>query len=317
MTSVRPSLRGVDLVLPVFVKEGLERPEPVASMPGVSQHTLDSLLRTATDAAEAGVAGLLLFGVPTAKDPVGSQADAVEGITQRAFAKLRAEVGDAILLIGDVCLCEYTDHGHCGPLTSAGAVDADAAVARYAATAVAQADAGAAVVAPSGMQAGQVGAMRGALDAAGHRDVAILGYSAKYASTFYGPFRDAAESAPAFGDRRGYQLDPDDRGAVRALAETDADLAEGADAVMVKPAGPYLDVLRRVADHVAALPEERQVPVFGYQVSGEDAMVAAAAANGWLDRRRTVDESVLAIRRAGADGVITYWATELAGSAPA
>jgi porphobilinogen synthase len=299
-----------DLVLPVFVKEGLADPVAVASMPGVMQHSRDSLRAVAGEAAGLGIGGLMLFGIPAAKDEIGSAADAADGITQRALADLRAEVGDALVLMGDVCLCEYTSHGHCGPLvddpvTGELTVDNDAAVARYAAVAVAQAAAGADVVAPSGMADGQVAAIRAALDAAGFADTAILAYAAKYASAFYGPFRDAAESAPAHGDRRSYQMDP--ANAVEALREVGLDIAEGADMVMVKPAGPYLDVVASVAATV-------DVPVAAYQVSGEYAAIEAAAANGWLDRDRAHLEAALGIKRAGASVLLTYAALDLAAA---
>jgi porphobilinogen synthase len=300
-------LHAADLVLPLFVKEGIDEPVPVSAMPGVVQHSADSLRRAVVEAAEAGVGGVMLFGIPQHKDAVGSGADADDGVVQSSLREVRKEVGDALVVMADVCLCEYTDHGHCGPLveTRSGevTVDNDAAVARYASTAVAQAVAGADVVAPSGMMDGQVAAIRGALDGAGHDDVALLAYAAKYASAFYGPFREAAESTPSFGDRRSYQLDP--ANADEALREVFADLEQGADWVMVKPAGPYLDVVRRVADAV-------DVPVAAYQVSGEMAMVEAAAANGWIDRDRAIHESMLGIRRAGAQQVLTYWAVEVA-----
>jgi porphobilinogen synthase len=291
-----------DLVLPMFVKEGVDEPVPVASMPGVVQHTRDSLRKAAAEAVEAGVGGLMLFGIPAAKDPDGSQADADDGVVQVALRDLASDVGDAVVLMADLCLCEYTDHGHCGPLTSSGDVDNDRTLERYASVAVAQARAGAAVVAPSGMQDGQVGAIRSALDAAGLASTAVLAYAVKYASAFYGPFREAAESAPSFGDRRSYQMDPAGGGELREVA---LDLAEGADIVMVKPALPYLDVVRRVREAV-------DVPVAAYQVSGEMAMVEAAAASGWLDRERAMLETLTGIRRAGADIVLTYWATEVA-----
>jgi len=292
-----------DLVLPVFVKEGVDAPQPVVSMPGVVQHTRESLVKAAHEAVEAGVGGLLLFGVPAHKDAVGSGADDPHGVVQEALRDLAGEVGDATVLMADLCLDEYTDHGHCGVLTGAGEVDNDATLDRYASVAVAQAEAGAHVVAPSGMMDGQVGAIRAALDSSGHPDVAVLAYSVKYASAFYGPFRDAAECAPQFGDRASYQQDPPNTD--EALREVALDLAEGADAVMVKPALAYLDVVRRVADVV-------DVPVAAYQVSGEYAMVEAAAAAGWLDRERVVLETLTAIRRAGADMVLTYWAAEVA-----
>jgi len=297
-------LHPADLVLPVFVKEGLAEPAPIGSMPGVVQHTRDSLRKTAIEAVEAGVGGIILFGVPAVKDGRGSAADDPDGIVQLAIADLVAEVGGSIAIMADLCLDEYTDHGHCGLLTETGDVDNDATLQRYASIAVAQANAGVEVVAPSGMMDGQVGAIRAALDGAGYRDLPILAYSAKYASAFYGPFREAAECAPQFGDRAGYQQDPA-RSAAEALREVALDLAEGADAVMVKPALAYLDVLRAVADTV-------DVPVAAYQVSGEYAMVEAAAANGWVDRDRIIAETLTAIHRAGADIILTYWATEVA-----
>jgi porphobilinogen synthase len=297
------SLQPADLVLPLFVKEGIGEPVPVEAMPGVVQHTHESLRKAAHEAIEAGVGGLILFGIPAAKDAVGSQADAAEGVVQVALRDLAADLGDATVVAADLCLCEYTDHGHCGPLTGTGAVDNDATLARYASVAVAQAEAGAHVIAPSGMQDGQVAAIRGALDGAGFAEVPVLAYAAKYASAYYGPFREAAESTPATGDRRAYQMDP--ANAREALREVRLDLAEGADAVMVKPAGPYLDVLRQVRDAV-------EVPVFAYQVSGEYSMVEAAAAQGWIDRERVILESLTGIKRAGADGILTYWATEVA-----
>ena len=297
-TSVQPA----DLVLPLFVKEGIGEPQPVPSMPGVVQHTRDSLRKAAVEATAAGVGGLVLFGVPAVKDGVGSAADDPAGILNLALGDLAAELGDATVLMADLCLDEYTDHGHCGVLTAAGEVDNDATLERYAAIAVAQAAAGAHVVAPSGMMDGQVASIRGALDQAGYPDVAVLSYSAKYASAFYGPFRDAAECAPRFGDRSAYQQDPAAGDAVREIL---LDVDEGADIVMVKPALPYLDVIAQAA---AAAP----VPVAGYQVSGEYAMVEAAAANGWLDRDRVIMETLTAIRRAGASIILTYWAAEVA-----
>jgi porphobilinogen synthase len=302
VTDVRVHPR--DLVLPLFVKEGIDGPAPVPSMPGVAQHTLDSLSKAAHDAVEAGVGGLILFGIPAVKDAAGSAADDPEGIVQVALRRLAGEVGDATVLMADLCLDEYTDHGHCGLLLPDGSVDNDATLERYASIAVAQARAGAQVVAPSGMMDGQVGAIRAALDGAGYPDLPILAYSAKYASGFYGPFRDAAECAPQFGDRAGYQQDPA-RSVADALRETTLDLAEGADAVMVKPALAYLDV-------IAAVRAAVDVPVAAYQVSGEYAMVEAAAANGWIDRDRIILEMLTAIRRAGADIILTYWATEVA-----
>ncbi|MBL7496027.1 porphobilinogen synthase [Frankia sp. CNm7] len=302
VADVRP--HPADLVLPMFVKEGVPEPVPVASMPGVAQHTRDSLRKAAAAAAEAGVGGIILFGVPAVKDARGSSADDPDGIVQLAIADLVAEVGGDVVVMADLCLDEYTDHGHCGLLTESGDVDNDATLERYASIALAQARAGVQVVAPSGMMDGQVGAIRAALDGAGFTDLPVLAYSAKYASAFYGPFRDAAECAPQFGDRAGYQQDPA-RSAAEALREVALDLAEGADAVMVKPALAYLDVLRAVADAV-------DVPVAAYQVSGEYAMVEAAAAAGWVDRERVIDETLTAIRRAGADIILTYWATEVA-----
>jgi porphobilinogen synthase len=296
-------LRAGELVLPVFVKEGISEPNPVSSMPGVVQHTRDSLRKAAAEAADAGVGGLMVFGIPAAKDGRGSAADDPAGISQLALADLRAEIGDACVIMADLCLCEYTDHGHCGLLTGSGDVANDATVERYAAIAVAQAEAGAHLIAPSGMMDGQVAAIRAALDDAGHGEVGICAYSAKYASAFYGPFREAAEGAPAFGDRASHQQDP--ANAVEALREVALDVAEGADMVMVKPALAYLDVIRRVADTF-------RLPVAAYQVSGEFAMVEAAAANGWLDRDRVIMETLTAIRRAGAGVILTYWAAEVA-----
>jgi porphobilinogen synthase len=297
-TSVQPS----DLVLPLFVKEGIREPQPVASMPGVVQHTRDSLRKAAAEAVDAGVGGLMLFGVPAVKDARGSAADDPAGILALALADLSAEVGDATVIMADLCLDEYTDHGHCGLLTESGEVDNDATLERYGAIAVAQASAGAHMVAPSGMMDGQVAAIRSALDGSGHVGVAICAYSAKYASAFYGPFRDAAECAPRFGDRAAYQQDPQGGDAMREVL---LDVAEGADVVMIKPALPYLDIVCQVA---AAVP----VPVAAYQVSGEYAMAEAAAANGWLDRDRVIMETLTAIRRAGASIILTYWASEAA-----
>ncbi len=297
------AVRPADLVLPMFVKEGIAEPAPIPSMPGVVQHTRDSLRKAAVDAVEARVGGLILFGIPAVKDGRGSAADDPAGVVQLALRDVVTEVGEDAVIMADLCLDEYTDHGHCGVLTAVGEVDNDATLERYAAIAVAQAAAGAHVVAPSGMMDGQVAAIRGALDQAGYTDVAVLAYSAKYASAFYGPFRDAAECAPRFGDRAAYQQDPPNSD--EALREVLADIEEGADAVMVKPALAYLDVVRRVADTVA-------VPLAAYQVSGEYAMVEAAAANGWLDRDRIIMETLTAIRRAGADMILTYWADEAA-----
>jgi porphobilinogen synthase len=298
-TSIRPA----DLVLPLFVKEGIDEPQPVPSMPGVMQHTRDSLRKAAVEAVGAGVGGLILFGIPAVKDARGSAADDPAGIVQLALGDLVSEVGDDTVLMADLCMDEYTDHGHCGMLTLAGQVDNDATLERYGSIAVAQAAAGVDAVAPSGMMDGQVGAIRSALDTAGYSEVAICAYSAKYASAFYGPFRDAAECAPQFGDRASYQQDP--AGGDEALREVLLDVDEGADIVMVKPALAYLDVISQVAAAV-------HVPVAAYQVSGEYAMVEAAAANGWLDRDRIIMETLTAIRRAGASIILTYWAAEAA-----
>ncbi len=294
-----------DLVLPVFVKEGIAEPAPIASMPGVVQHTRDSVKKAAHEAAQAGVGGVILFGIPAVKDARGSGADDPSGVVQLALADVVAEVGDALVVMSDLCLDEYTDHGHCGLLTPAGEVDNDATLERYASAAVAQARAGSHVVAPSGMMDGQVAAIRAGLDAEGFSDVPVWSYSTKYASAYYGPFRDAAECAPSFGDRASYQQDGA-RGAGEGVREALQDVSEGADAVMVKPAGAYLDVVRAVAEAV-------DVPVAAYQVSGEYAMVEAAAAHGWIDRRRIITEQLVGIRRAGAGTVLTYWATEAAG----
>ncbi|NDU72522.1 porphobilinogen synthase [Actinomadura sp. DSM 109109] len=296
-------LAPADLVLPVFVKEGISEPQPIASMPGVLQHTPDSLRKAAHEAAEAGVGGLILFGIPAVKDGTGSSADDPDGVVQRALRDLRSDLGDATVVMTDLCLDEYTDHGHCGVLTGSGEIDNDATLERYASVALAQAEAGTQVIGPSGMMDGQVGAIRSALDGAGYSDIAIMGYSVKYASAYFGPFRDAAECAPQFGDRSSHQQDP--ANAEESLREVLLDLDEGADMVMVKPAGAYLDIVRRVRDTV-------DVPVAAYQVSGEYAMVEAAAEKGWLDREKTIMESLVSIRRAGADIVLTYWATEVA-----
>ncbi len=298
-THVAPS----QLVLPLFVREGATEPVPIGAMPGVVQHSRDSLRRAAAQAAEAGVGGLMLFGVPETRDATGTAACAADGILNVGIRDVVAEVGDAVVVQADLCLDEFTDHGHCGVLDARGRVDNDATLEVYGRMAVAQADAGAHLLGLSGMMDGQVAAVRAALDAAGHTDTAILAYAAKYASAFYGPFREAVQSTLT-GDRRTYQLDPGNRR--EGVREALLDVAEGADAVMVKPAMAYLDVL---ADVAAASP----VPVWAYQVSGEYAMVEAAAAHGWIDRRRAVEETVLGIRRAGADAVLTYWATELAG----
>jgi porphobilinogen synthase len=291
-----------DLVLPLFVREGAAEPVPVSSMPGVVQHTRESLRKAAADAVDAGVGGLMLFAVPERKDAVGTAATDPDGVLQVAIRDVVAEVGDATVVMADLCLDEFTSHGHCGVLDADGGVDNDATLARYAEMALAQAVAGVHLVGPSGMMDGQVGVIRAALDAGGFADVGILAYSAKYASAFYGPFREAVSSS-LVGDRRTYQQDP--ANADEALREVALDVAEGADVVMVKPAMSYLDVLRRVADAV-------RVPVAAYQVSGEYAMVEAAAARGWIDRERAVLETLTSIRRAGAQLVLTYWAAEAA-----
>jgi porphobilinogen synthase len=286
----------------MFVREGVSEALPIQSMPGVVQHSLDSARRAVADAAAAGVGGVMLFGVPSHRDATGTGATDPDGILNVATRALVAEIGDALVVQTDLCLDEFTDHGHCGVLDSRGRVDNDATLVRYREMALAQASAGSALLGLSGMMDGQVSAVRETLDANGFADTAVLAYSAKYASAFYGPFRDAVEST-LDGDRRSYQLDPANRR--EGVREAQLDIAEGADVVMVKPAGGYLDVL---AD-VAAMSE---IPVWAYQVSGEYAMIEAAAAHGWIDRRRAVEESVLSIRRAGADAVLSYWAVELA-----
>jgi porphobilinogen synthase len=300
-----------DLVAPLFVKEGIDDPQPIASMPGVVQHTQESLRKEVRALADLGIPGVILFGIPARKDARGSGADDRDGVVQVAVRNLRDEVGDRLVLMTDNCLDEYTDHGHCGILTGSGpgggmTVDNDATLERYAAIAVAQAEAGVDVVAPSGMMDGQVRAIRAALDGAGHPDVAILAYAAKYASALYGPFRDAAECAPKFGDRRAYQMDAGN--GREALTEVALDVAEGADMIMVKPALAYLDV-------IAAVRAAVHVPVAAYHVSGEYSMVQAAAANGWIDGEAVAREHVTAIRRAGADFVLTYFARQLAETA--
>ncbi|WP_329015204.1 porphobilinogen synthase [Micromonospora rifamycinica] len=292
-----------ELVVPMFVKEGLTEPRPIASLPGVLQHSRDSLRKAVVEAVRAGVGGIMLFGVPERRDPTGSGGIDPAGILNVAIRDVVAEVGDATVVMSDLCLDEFTSHGHCGLLTPDGAVDNDATLAAYAEMAVAQADAGVGMVGPSGMMDGQVGVVRRALDAAGHTDVAVLAYAAKYASAFYGPFRDAVESA-LDGDRRTYQQDP--ANLRESLREVELDVAEGADLVMVKPALPYLDV-------VAAVRAAVDVPVAAYQVSGEYATVEAAAANGWIDRERVMLETLTSIRRAGAQIILTYWAVEAAG----
>ncbi|HEX5858640.1 MAG TPA: porphobilinogen synthase [Microbacterium sp.] len=291
------------LVLPLFVREGLSEPVPIGSMPGVVQHSLDSLRRAVADAATAGVGGVMLFGVPLTRDARGSGADDPRGILNLATTAVAAEVGDALVVQTDLCLDEFTDHGHCGVLGDDGGVDNDATLERYAAMGLAQARAGSAMLGLSGMMDGQVAHVRAALDSEGLTDTLLLAYSAKYAGAFYGPFREAVDSQLT-GDRRTYQLDPGNgrEGVREALLDAD----EGADVVMVKPALPYLDVLAEVRASV-------DIPVWAYQVSGEYAMIEAASAHGWIDRRGAVLESLLAIRRAGADAVLSYWAAEAAG----
>ncbi len=290
------------LVLPMFVREGATDPRPISSMPGVVQHTRDSLLKAAHEAAELGLGGVMLFGIPEEKDALGSGATDSSGILNLSITDVVAEVGDALTVMSDLCLDEFTDHGHCGVLTPDGRVDNDRTLEVYAEMALAQADAGVDMVGPSGMMDGQVAAIRDALDGAGHTDVAILAYSAKYASAFYGPFREAIDSSLQ-GDRRTYQQDP--ANAREGVREALLDVAEGADIVMVKPALGYLDVVRRVRESV-------DVPVAAYNVSGEYAMVEAAAENGWIDRERAILEVLTSIQRAGADVVLTYWAVEAA-----
>jgi porphobilinogen synthase len=292
-----------DLVAPLFVKEGIDAPEPVASMPGVVQHTQESLRKEVRALADLGIPAVILFGVPARKDALGSAASDPDGVVQVALRSLRDEVGDDLVLIADSCLDEYTDHGHCGVLDRYQQVDNDATLDRYADIAITQADAGADVIAPSGMMDGQVGAIRRALATSGHEQVAVLAYSAKYASALYGPFRDAAECAPQFGDRRSYQMDPPN--AREALDETALDITEGADMVMVKPALAYLDV-------IASVRSAFDVPVGAFHVSGEYSMLKAAAANGWIDGEAVALEHLTAIKRAGADFVLTYLAREVA-----
>jgi porphobilinogen synthase len=301
-------LHPAELVLPLFVREGIDAPVPIASMPGVVQHTLESVKGAVADAAAAGLGGVMLFGVPAERDAIGSGATDPDGILNRTTRVVADEVGDALVVQTDLCLDEFTDHGHCGvlrPSTGSGTVvvDNDATLARYAEMALVQAASGSQLLGLSGMMDGQVAAVRAALDASGFIDTAVLAYSAKYASAYYGPFPEAVASTLT-GDRRTYQLDPGNRR--EGLREAMIDIEEGADIVMVKPAGSYLDVL---ADVAAA----SDVPVWAYQVSGEYSMIEAAAANDWIDRRRAIHESVLGIRRAGAATVLTYWATELAG----
>jgi porphobilinogen synthase len=291
------------LIAPLFVKEGVADPVPIPSMPGHVQHTLESLRKEAREIAEKGVLAFVLFGIPERKDAQGSEAWNPEGIGQRGLTALRAELGDEHVVIADLCLDEYTDHGHCGVLAEDGSVDNDRTLELYERIALAQAQAGADLVAPSGMMDGQVAAIRRGLDGAGFDATGILAYAAKFASSFYGPFRDAAECAPKFGDRTGYQMDP--ANADEAIREVRADIAEGADVVMVKPALPYLDVIRRAK-------QETEFPLAAYNVSGEYAMVKAAALNGWIDGRRATLEVLTGIRRAGADLILTYHAKEAA-----
>lgn len=291
------------LIAPLFVKEGVADAVPIGSMPGQFQHTLESLRKEATEIASRGVTAFMVFGVPEHKDAEGSEAWNPDGIVQLALNVLRQELGDDHVVIADLCLDEYTDHGHCGVLDEDGTVNNDATLEGYRRIAVAQAEAGAHMVGPSGMMDGQVAAIREALDDAGHTDVGIMAYAAKFASAFYGPFREAAECAPRFGDRSAYQLDP--ANADEAIREVRADIDQGADVVMVKPALPYLDVIRRAKDATA-------FPMAAYNVSGEYAMVKAAAQNGWLDERRTVLEVLTSIRRAGADLILTYHAKDAA-----
>jgi len=311
----RPALRRLaretriatqDLIYPVFVRDAIEEPQPIEAMPGQQQHTLESLTREVEAALRVGVGSFVLFGIPALKDAQGSEAWAEGGIVQRALRRLREAFGADVLLIADLCLCEYTDHGHCGVLEGA-TVANDPTLEIYQRIAVSQAAAGADMIAPSGMMDGQVAAIRTALDAGGYGDRAILAYAAKYASAFYGPFREAAGSAPQFGDRRAYQMDA--ANVREAVREARLDVNEGADIVMVKPALAFLDVIRAVADAT-------EVPIAAYNVSGEYAMVKAAAANGWIDERRVLREILLGIRRAGADMILTYHAREVAADIP-
>ncbi|MFD5989640.1 porphobilinogen synthase [Streptomyces cyaneofuscatus] len=293
-----------NLILPAFVREGIDAPVAISAMPGVHQHTLDTLRKAAVEAVSAGVSGIMLFGVPedAKKDARGTAGTDPDGILQLGLRAVREEVGDELVVMSDLCLDEYTDHGHCGVLTDDGRVDNDATLERYAEMAQVQADAGAHVVGPSGMMDGQVGVIRDALDQTGYEDVSILAYTAKYTSAFYGPFREAVGSSLT-GDRKTYQQDP--ANARESLRELALDLEEGADMVMVKPAGPYLDILAKVAESV-------DVPVAAYQISGEYAMIEAAAEKGWIDRDKAILESLTGIRRAGAQMILTYWATEVA-----
>jgi len=295
-------LSPADLVLPMFVREGASEPVTISSMPGVVQHSTESFTRAIAEAVEAGVGGIMLFGVPEHKDATGSGATDPDGILNVATRIAKHEAGGALVVQTDLCLDEFTDHGHCGVLDSEGRVDNDATLERYTAMAIAQAEAGSEILGLSGMMDGQVSAVREVLESNGHKDVAILAYAAKYASAFYGPFREAVQSSLQ-GDRRSYQLDA--ANSREGIREVLLDIDEGADIVMVKPAGSYLDVLAETA-------RESTIPVWAYQVSGEFSMIEAAAANGWIDRERAIHESVLSIKRAGADVVLTYWAVELA-----
>jgi len=290
------------LILPMFIREGAREPIAISSMPGVVQHTRDTARKAVAEAAQLGLGGVMLFGIPTVKDEVGSGALDPDGILNVAIRDAVQEAGDDLLVMSDLCLDEFTSHGHCGVLDSEGRVDNDATLPIYAAMGVAQAEAGAHIVGPSGMMDGQVGAIRTALDTAGHLDTVILAYAVKYASAFFGPFREAVDSSLQ-GDRKTYQQDG--ANAREAIREVDLDIAEGADIVMVKPALAYLDIIRQVRDHV-------NVPVAAYNISGEYAMVEAAAANGWIDRERSILETLTSIRRAGADTILTYWAAEAA-----
>ena len=299
-TTLRPS----DLIAPLFVREGVDEPQPIPSLPGIFQHTLESLSKEAHRLSSLGVPAVVLFGVPAAKDPVGNGASDPDGIVQLALRRLADELGDSMVLIADLCLDEYTDHGHCGVLDPAGEVDNDRTLERYAEVALAQAGAGARMVAPSGMMDGQVAAIRAALDGGGFRDVAVMAYAAKYASALYGPFRDAVDVTIAGGgDRKSYQQDH--RNAREALREVQLDVDEGADIVMVKPALAYLDVIAAVRSRV-------DVPVAAYHVSGEYSMIKAAAERGWIDGAAVAMEHTIAIKRAGADLILTYLAGEIA-----
>lgn len=297
-TTVAPS----DLIAPLFVKEGLDRAVAIPSLPGQMQHGLESLVKEARSLANDGIAGVMLFGIPADKDEHGLQADAPRGITQTALSLLREDVGNSMMIVADLCLCEYTSHGHCAVMAG-GDLDERATLRRYSAIAVAQARAGAHFVAPSGMMDGQVAAIRSALDSEGFEHVGIVSYAAKFASGFYGPFRDAAEGAPLFGDRRGHQLDPaNGREAMREIA---LDIAEGADVVMVKPAGSYLDIVNKAR-------ERFDTPLAAYQVSGEYSMLHAAAERGWIDLQPAALETLTSIKRAGADLIVSYFTPEAA-----